>query len=211
MLPWAFLPSSDWRGCGNENQRQRADGEEEGDHIDGQDARQADHRQERPGQQRRDHARAGFHQRHQAVGAAQLLFGDHGADGRGIGRPLEGVADAVQRGGDVEMPELQPAQGKQDENAAGGDDRDQVADHHHQLAVVAVHHHPGKGRHDQERGDEEDLHQPHGRGALGLLVHPDGEAKLRHAGGQYRDDLADPDHDKGGHSNGFRGGFLHFL
>ena len=190
-------------GLGYVHHQQCAEREEEGDHINRQNAGQADHRQQRPGQQRGNHARPGFHQRHQTVGAAQMLFGDHGADGGRVSRPLEGVANPVEHRRDVQVPELQLPKREQDKNTAGRNDGGQVADHHHQFAVIAVYHHAGEGRNEQKGRDEEDLHQAHGGSAFGLLVHPDAEREMRHAGSQHRDDLPQPDDDKGGHSNRF--------
>jgi hypothetical protein len=141
---------------------------------------------------RRQHAWPGFDERHHAVGPAVLLFGHHGADSGRIGRPLECVANPVDRIRHIQEPELHVAGGEQDQQPQGGESRRQVADHHHQLAVVAVHHHPGDGGEDQEGRDECHLHQAHGGGAFGLLVHPDGQAKASHAGGHHGDDLAQP-------------------
>ena len=73
-----------------------------------------------------------------------MLFGNHGGDGGGIGRPLEGVAQSLENRRNIKMPDFQNTERLQYQNAYCRQPGNQIADHHHRLAVVTVHQHTGK-------------------------------------------------------------------
>ena len=185
------------------NQRQGKDGEEESRHVDNQHPGQGDDRQQQPRQDRREHRRTRFHQRHHPVGAAVIFLRHHCADRRRIRGPLEGIAESVDDRCDIQMPDLQRAEHLQNKDSSRGKDRGQVADHHHQLAVMPIHHHACDGGEQKKRHHKCRADDTQGGGAAGFLICPNGQRELRHARGEDRDQLSRPDDGKPGHAGRF--------
>ena len=103
----AFTPRLRLFRLGYAHQQQRGDGEEERNHIDGQNPAEADDAQEDTRGKRGKDARSTLGQRKHAVGAAILLLGKHGGDGCRVGGELEGLKCSGDGAGQVEVPNLE--------------------------------------------------------------------------------------------------------
>ena len=81
--------------------------QDEGDDIDEENEGQAKEAEKRTGQQRRKNARSGLAERLDAMSACILFFGQHDADRRREGRPLESLKRSGNSAGDEKVSYLQ--------------------------------------------------------------------------------------------------------
>lgn len=88
--------------------------------------------------------------------AGILLLGQHHADRRRVGRPLEALKDARNGRSDVEVPDLEMAAGIEDQHDGCRQGGAQVAEHHHQLPIAAVDEHANERPEEDDRGDPEE-------------------------------------------------------
>ena len=107
-------------------------------------------------------------------------------------RHLDGVHEARREGQDVDMPDLDDARGRQDEQRRGLEHGDRVDGHQCPPLVDAIGQHAADRRQDHGRGEHERQHQAQLERRATELKHEPGLSDRLHPGTGQAADLAEP-------------------